>query len=347
MSQKRVKHYNYDRRDEAAIRNSVIPASVMVSKSLHFDSAEDVSVFFARELDYVKTKTYDVQYPDLTALNLFPVTSEADEGADTITFYTYDKTGMAKVISNYSTDLPRADVQGKPTTVQIKSIGDSYGYSSQEMRASRLAGKSLDTRKGESARFQIDNLTNKIAWRGDEENGLLGILSEGQNIPLYALPAGESGSTKWTEKTADEIIEDVKGMISSISSLTADVEKPDTLVLPTDVYNYISFTRLPGTEVITVLEFIKRSAPNLKTVMSAAELNSNRTETNPYAAAEDGQGVALLFTNKEDKLTLEIPMPFYQYSVQVRNLETIVPCEARVAGVIVYYPMSAMIAVGI
>ena len=59
-----------------------------------------------------------------------------------MTYYSYEKTGMAVIISNYATDLPRADAKGKPTTAMIKSIGDSYGNSVQEMRASRMAGKS-------------------------------------------------------------------------------------------------------------------------------------------------------------------------------------------------------------
>ena len=51
--------------------------------------------------------------------------------------------------------------------------------------------------------------------------------------------------------------------------------------------------------------------------------------------------------NDPRKLTLENPMPFYQYPLQVEKLETIILCEARTAGVIVYYPLSALIAVGV
>ena len=181
------KHMNYDSDEAMTLRGSKIPKAIMASEGTRFDSAEDASVFFARELDHVKAQSYDVEYPELTALHLFPQSSEADPGAETITYYTYDKTGLAKIIDNYSTDLPRADVTGKPSFAKIKSIGDSYGYSAQEMRASRLAGKSLDARKGESARYQIDALTNKIAWCGDEESGLMGVLSDGQNIPLYPI----------------------------------------------------------------------------------------------------------------------------------------------------------------
>lgn len=341
------KHTHYDSAEARTLKGSAIPAAIMASEGTHFDSAEDASVFFARELDHVKAQSYDVEYPELTALSLFPISNDADPGAETITYYTYDKTGVAKVIDNYSTDLPRADVNGKPNFAQIKSLGDSYGYSAQEMRASRLAGKSLDARKGESARFQIDSLNNRIAWAGDEESGLMSVLSDGQSVPLYAIEAGaESGKTSWLDKTADEILADVNGMAKQVARVTKNVERPDTLCVPADVFMDISTRRIPDTST-TVLAFIKEHAPYIKKVVSAAELDADSIGTNPYAAAEGGQGVAFLFKNDIRKMSLENPMPFYQYPLQVQGLETVIPCEARTAGVIFYYPLSALIAVGV
>lgn len=342
------KHMNYDSNEARTLKASAIINAVLASEGTRFDGAEDASVFFARELDHVKSKSYDVEYPEFTALNLFPQTHEADPGAETVTYYTYDKTGMAKVIQNYSTDLPRADVTGKPSYAQVKSLGASYGYSAQEMRASRLAGKSLDARKAESARFQIDNLNNIIAWRGDEESGLLGVLSDGQNIPQYTIGTGaDSSKTTWLEKTADEILADVNGMAKQVAKTTKNVERPDTLCVPSDVYMDISTRRIPDTST-TVLSFLKEHSPYIKHIVSAAELDADSVETNPYAnAAAGGKGVAFLFKNDERKLALENPMPYYQYPLQVNGLETVIPCEARTAGVIVYYPMSALIAVGV
>lgn len=337
----------YDVFEFNALKNSNIPYAVMASPGTRFDSADDASVFFARELDHVKAESYDVEYPELTALNTFPVTSEADPGASTITYYTYDKVGVAKVIDNYSNDLPRADVNGKPSVALIKSIGDSYGYSSQEMRASRLAGKSLDSRKAEAARWAIDEKTNRIAWAGDAESGLLGVLSTAQNIPLFTIPTGAtSNKTKWTEKTADEILIDVAGMLKQVARTTKNVERPDTLCVPAEVYTDLSTRRIPDTNT-TVLSFILDHYKQIKNIVSASELESDAVETNPYAAASGGSGVAFLFTNNERKLAIENPMPFYQYPLQPRNLEVVILCEARTAGAIVYYPMSALIAVGV
>ena len=70
-------------------------------------------------------------------------------------------------------------------------------------------------------------------------------------------------------------------------------------------------------------------------------------DTNPYAKETDGQGVMLLFKNDARKLTVENPLPFMQYPVQTEGLEMVVPCEARTAGVLIYYPMSLLIGVGI
>ena len=52
--------------------------------------------------------------------------------------------------------------------------------------------------------------------------------------------------------------------------------------------------------------------------------------------------------NKDaEKFSLEMPLPFYQYPLQVQKLETEIPCEARTAGLIIYYPLSMLLAYGV
>lgn len=342
---------SYDRADYAALMGSTIPAALTGVQGLRFDSAEDASVFFARELDYIKSQSYDVEYPEFTALSLFPISSEVNPGAETVTYYSYDKTGLAKIISNYATDLPRADAKGKPTTAIIKSIGDSYGYSVQEMRASRMAGKSLDVRKAESARYQIDYLTNKIAWAGDEETGLMGVLSAGNDIPLYTIPANgkdesDQPSTLWKHKDYKQILADINGMQAYVSKITKNVERPDTLVLPSDVFIDISTRQIDNTGY-TIKKFVLENAPYLNDIVAASELQSDCPDTNPYATGDSPKAVALLFRKDARKLTIENPLPFYQYPLQPQGLEIVVPCEARTAGAIIYYPLSLLIACGI
>lgn len=338
---------SYSQNDFMALLGSNIPKALVEDKTMRFDAAEDASVFFARELDHIKAQSYDVEYPELTALTLFPISNEVSPGAETVTYYSYDKTGVAKIINNYATDLPRADVKGKPSTAFVKSVGDSYGYSVQEMRASRLAGKSLDVRKAEAARYAVDYTLNRIAWAGDKENGLIGILSPENDIPLYTVEnvgTNEKPVTSWADKSADQILADINNMQKQVARTTKNVERPDTLALPADTYIDISTRQIPNTGY-TVLKFLLENAPYLKNVVSAAELQADAGETNPYS--EQGKNVALLFKKDARKLTIEHPLPFYQYPLQAKGLEIEIPCEARTAGAIIYYPLSALIAVGV
>lgn len=343
-----MKDFNMD--DYSALKGSTLVKGLAGSEQLRFDSVESATVFFARELDQVKTKTYDKQYPELSALAYFPITSEVNEGAETTTYYCYDITGMAAIINNYATDLPRVDVQGESHTASIKSIGDSYGYNVQEMRASRMAGKSLDARKGAAARRASDYMVNKIAFAGDKKHNLIGIFSDGNDIPIFTLSVvmvkGDGDTevkphTEWKYKNADQILEDINGMQKFIDKITMSIEKPDTLALPSYIYMDLSTRRIPDTET-TILSFLKEHAPYLKNFESMAELQDSATDINP-----SGKNVAFMYTKDAEKFSLEIPLPFYQYPLQVQKLETEVPCETRTAGLIIYYPLSMLLTYGI
>lgn len=72
-----MKDFNMD--DYSALKGSTLVKGLAGSEQLRFDSVESATVFFARELDQVKTKTYDKQYPELSALSYFPITSEVNQ----------------------------------------------------------------------------------------------------------------------------------------------------------------------------------------------------------------------------------------------------------------------------
>lgn len=334
--------FNGNTEDYMAIRNSAAFAGLSQDKSMRFDSAEDAVVWFARELDEVKAKTYDRVYPELNALRLFPVTSEVNPGAETTTYYSYDISGMADFIADYSDDLPRADVFGEANTVNIRSIGSSYQYSIQDIRASRFAGKSLDARRGEAARKFIDRLINRLAWCGDKERGIRGILSSDNNVPIWTPKNNAAGnSTKFVDKTPDEILADFSGALQYMSRQTNGVEVPDTIVIDQATYTYLQTTPRSTLSDTTILKWLKDNLPGIK-FECAGELQAN----NVYNPFQD-KNVMVIYKNDPEKLSIEIPLPFNQLPAETKNLSFVVNCESRIAGAIIYYPFSLLIVPGI
>lgn len=288
----------------------------------------------------------DKDFPELSGLKIFPQTSETDEGAAYIEYYSYEPVGFADVIANYASDLPRVDVKGTPHRAEIVNIGDSYGYNVQELRACRRNAvlgimKSLDSARAEAARRVYDVKVNHLIWHGDEKTGIIGVLSSGNNIPIYTLQNGAAGKADWASKTADEIAADIAGILNYIDTLTQNVEHPDSWVMPNDLYTSLNLRRIDGTGE-SVLSYIKDHTPQIKNWEVAGELSKGNKDYN-----STGKNIGLLYTKDPDKMSHDVPMAFLQHAPQDRNLEIVINCEGRDAGMMIPYPLSACLVYGL
>jgi len=305
-----------------------------MSNYTNLDSAE--TMFFQRELEQVKAKSYDVLKVPLKAFELIPVDSTTAPGARTVTYEQYDSTGIAKIISNYADDLPTADVKGKEFHSTIKSIGNSYVYSKDDIRAAQFAGKPLNQRKANAAVEAHRQLMNKLAFFGDAEYGIQGLLTNA-NIPNAPVVAGAATTLTWATKTPDEILKDLNSAVSDMLDLTKGVEVPNTIVMPIAQYNHIATTARSANSDTTILQFFKGNNPGIE-VMWATELKG------AFSGGTDG---FIVYNRNPDKLFMEIPMMVTMSPAQEKSLSYIVPVESKFGGVIIPYPLSLSIRRGI
>lgn len=291
----------------------------------------DETIFFSRQLEAVKAKAYDVKYAELKARKLFPVSYEAGPGAESIKYEQYDMVGMFKIIASYADDLPRADVKGKEFVSIVKSLGGAYGYSLQDIRAAKFAGKPLAQRKADAAKRAFEQKINSIAFSGDADNNLGGFLSN-SNVNVATIPADGTGSSAlWTAKTADLILRDMNLVANTVVENTKGVEIPDTMIMPLAQYNLIATKRIGVDSNMTVLKYFMETSPYIKNIEWVEELNG---------AGTAGADILMAYKRDPNNLTLEIPQEFEQLEVQPKGLEYIIPCHGRCGGLIVYYPLS-------
>lgn len=298
------------------------------------------TVFFERQLESIDERLYEVRKKELVYREFIPVNGNVSAGANSYTYRQFDKLGMAKVIANYADDLPRADVYGNEYISPIKTLGVSFGYNTQELRAAAMANTPLDMMKADAARRSIREKESNIAWNGDDEAGLPGFLSNA-NIPIVATLTGTGGFT-WALKTADEIIKDVNILVTKIREDSKGAFSGDTLLLPINQYNEIAGRPRSTTSDTTILEFITKPGNSYglsKVSWIPDELNSTFT-----GDTEDGM---VLYQNDSEVLEQIIPMEMTTHPVQERNLEFVVPVESRHGGTVVRYPIACAIMTGI
>lgn len=308
-----------------------------MSKSFpHFDANE--SVFLQRQLDYIKSQTYDIKYAELKARKLIPVSNEADPGAEKIFYRQYDQAGLAKVVANYGDDLPRADVSGKEYFAIVKTLGASFAYNIQEMRAAIYGNVPLEQRRANAAKRSIAQLENSIAFFGDTASGLTGFINAA-NITSVTLPADGTGSSKlWSTKTPDQILRDMNLVANTIVSTSLGIEIPDTMLLPLAQYNYVASTARSANSDTTILNYFLQNNPYIKQVEWLNEL---------LGAGASSADRMMSYRRSPDVLTMEVPSDFEQLEIEIRNLEYKIPCLSRFGGVLVYYPLAISYADGL
>lgn len=294
------------------------------------------SVFFARQLEYIRPQAYDVKRVGLSAMTLFPIDTSIPAGANTITYRMYDSVGVAKIIANYADDLPRADVFAKEFTSPVRGIGDSYGYSVQEIRHAQYAGVSLDAKRQAAAKRAHDELINRLAWGGDTVTNLPGFLSN-TNITGYTVPADGTGTSKlWSTKTSALIMRDLNGLANTVVTTSKGIHKPNEIWLPLAQYTLIS--SMPyGNDYpnSTVLEVFLKANPFVQRVIPVFELAATS-----LGGMAGSTSVAIAADNSAENYQMNIAMAFMQHAPQQRNLEFVIPCESRFGGVTIERPLA-------
>lgn len=302
-----------------------------------FNMDANEGVIFARQLEYIESRIYEVKYPTLMGRELFPVDYSVPSGAETFTYRMFDHQGAFNLITNYSDDFHRVNVTGEETTGKIHSYGASVEYSVQDLRAAAMAGLPLQDHEVRAARRASEQKLDDIILNGEAKGNLYGIMTH-PNVPNAAVPNGAGGTATWATKTPDEILFDLNDIVSDMVALTKGVEAPTDLVLPIAQYNLINDTARSSTSDTTILEFFLKNNQYVKRVRSWYKL------TGAGAGSTD---VMLAYRNDPEVLETVIPQEFEMFPPQANNMAFKVPCHSRFGGVRIRYPLAVSIRRGI
>lgn len=318
----------------------------------HKDASE--SLFFARQLEYIRPGLLEVLYPEFEAKKFFPMETGIAPGAEDYTYRSIDKVGRAQLIKSYSNDAPRVDVSGKEATQKIRGASDMYGYTTQELRAAMMAQMPLDVRKAMAGRYALALLFDEVMFYGKAdvtatqsatgldagaaEGGLTGFLGLA-NTTAFTTPTGGQGSKLWRKKTADEIVLDMHSFVNNVVKTTFGIHRPDTMLLPLAAYNIASTKRMGDGSNQTCLEFFLATSPYIDEVNPSYRLDS-RASPNWNGGGAATTSRAMCYEKNSDRLTGLVPLEFEQLAPQQWNMEIRTLCHGRLGGAIAYYPGS-------
>jgi hypothetical protein len=290
---------------------------------------DEAGLFLERQLEFIRPQVFEVVYADIKYPTILPVTSEAGPGAQTFTFRIMDSTGEFKLIADAADDLPRADISQVEKSINIRSFGGSFGYTVQELRAAQMANIALEQRRAQAVRRAYEEKVEEVALFGEASVGLAGFFN---NASVDVVTAD-----KWftdSGVTAQEMLELLNHGVTGIINASQMKEQPDTILMAWNDYREISTRRNSDSSDVTVLEYFLRTNPYITNIEPINQLDKTKSDLTTNRM--------VVYKRDPGKVQLHIPQPLELFPPQQRGLEFIVPAHARVGGVALYYPKSAI-----
>lgn len=288
-----------------------------------------------QDLNAIDKRIYEPHENELKARKVFAVKSDIPAGAETYSYDVITRSGAAKILAPGASDVPLVDADLERHTVDIYSIAAAFNISVQEVRQAQMSGRPIEVTKADTVRKAIAQKENQIAFSGEEAYKIKG-LTDAAGVQVYAVPQNEGGtSTKWKDKTGEEIINDIIDAKGKVDKLPG--HEADTLLLTTDaklllqkkVFN--DFTKQTAIQYLQAEGFFK----TIETVEDLA-----------------GKGLAdsdcfVVLDSSPSVVELGISMDITRHPQEYAFPNTKVPFEERLAGLIIRYPMAICRADGI
>jgi len=305
-----------------------------------FDAQQALG-FLVSQTASIEAEVYKTKYPDYDYAALIPVDSSANEWAKVITFFSMDMVGAAQWQSGAAFDVPFADVERSKFDHSIFMAGIGYQYNLEEINTARLVpGTNLTTDKADAARQAYAQFMYGVAFTGNTEKGMKGLLNytgvTATDAPSEGDINGGTNSPYWTHKTSAQIISDFNSVLSGIYTGSNTVEMADTVLLPDSALLMLGSTPLNDTSDTTILDFIQ--SKNIYTLTTGQRLTI-RGQRALATLGSAGTGRMVAYKRDPRVVKLHLPMPHRFLPVwQNGPMNFVIPGIFRTGGVEVRRP---------
>ena len=284
-----------------------------------FGDAQAALAFVVSQATYIEREVFDIPYPEIVYARMIPIDTSAGEFSASVTFFTQDLVGKAKLMNGAADDFPLANLVRTKFEQSVLDASIGYEFSLAEIGQAQMLGRSLSTEGAMAARLAYEQLVDAVALAGD--SGIEGLYTT-TGITSTAAAAA------WSGATAAQILADVNGIISRIVAATGGIHWPNTLVLPLAQFSLIAGKQIDATNQMTILEFVRRSNAYTAKTGLPLEIFADVRLTNKAAC----------YKRDPQVLKMHIPMPLRFLPPQMVNLQVRVPGMFRFAPLSIRQP---------
>ena len=158
-----------------------------------------------------------------------------------------------------STQITRVSVDIKKIVFPLRPWATELAYTILDIASAARLGRPVDAQQHEALKLKHQMDIDEQVYYGDTSMGDTGMLNSSLVTNVNNLPAGFSGSTKWSQKTPDEILADFNFALTGVWTASAWSVIPDRIGLPTTQFGYLATAKVSQAGNMSVLNYIHQN----------------------------------------------------------------------------------------
>jgi len=330
----------YQRADsvDAVNKNEKFISESVAKRRQEYRADADEGIFFARQLEEIDPRRFEIKYKPLGRWREVLPLKATPPGLDRITYRIEDVTGSVEPVTvGRSTTVPYVGISAEEFSnkVVIKTLG--YKYSVTELHRAAFAGVPLQDRYQRSVLRGYEKNLDTTMFTGDTLESLEGLFNH-TGVTNNAAAAPATGSDKsWAggDKTNDEILADVRGMVTTVANQSQENYNSNNtrfvLMLPRTPFDKLKDRQATGTDP-TIMDFILNNNYGIADIKILPELTGIGTGTTDLAV--------LMPMMDPEVAEAQVSDAILWSPVQFHDLDIRFPSVQYHGGVVVRYPIA-------
>jgi len=201
-------------------------------------------------------------------------------------------------ISPETTAIAKISVNGEKVVLPLRLLGREVSYTSVELDRSQLTQQPIDRQQMDAMNILYQMNIDQMVYIGSTDVGATGLINS-SDVTATTVATGVSGSTLWSEKTADEILADVNQLLEDTWKAAAYAVCPSKLLLPPLPFSYIASQKVSSAGNVSILKFLKENS-------IALQINGQELDIQPVkwltAVGVDSEDRMVAYTNELDRV---------------------------------------------
>lgn len=273
-----------------------------------FKDAQSALGFVIEQGRNIEQRVYALRYPDFNYAAHVPVITEGAEWATGTIFFTTDTVGQAAWLNGSSTDMPFNELLRNKYGRDFYLLGSGWEWNLEEINQASLYGLNLSDAKARGTRRTVEQFLYNVAIAGNTEKNITGLVNSTEVARTTVTADGSGSSTLWANKTAAQRYRDVNDMLSSVQTLTNEVEYASSLRLTPAAFRLLGSTSTgSGDGTLTQLEFLRKN--NVYTAQTGQPLDIMPLRS-LVGAGLGGLDRMMAYRKDEEVVRFHLPMPF-------------------------------------